>query len=264
VRWLLNCLRLMTAFLMVGCSVLSVKSGCAGKNYNPAVDALPQRTMRWWSRHEDKLDEAKRRAGQVDLLFVGDSITENFERSDAQPMLNMRPIWDELFAPPRAMNLGFNGDRTGNLLWRIRHGEVDGLQPKDIVLLIGTNNLNRSSIRPQGDSAGEISAGTAAILNELHRRMPQSRILVLSLLPTNYSADRIARIKAVNAAVQAHVASLGYARYLDVSPLFLDGSRLRPELFYDPVLSPGETPIHPTATGQRMMAEAIAKALDGP
>jgi lysophospholipase L1-like esterase len=249
---------------MVGCSVLSVKSGCAGKNYNPAVDSVPQRTMRWWVRHEDKLDETKRRAGQVDLLFVGDSITENFERSDAQAMLNMRPIWDELFAPHRAMNLGFNSDRTGHVLWRLQHGEVDGLQPKDIVLMIGTNNLSPSTIRPQGDSADEIGAGTAAILGELHRRMPQARILVLSLLPTNYSADRMARINAVNTEVQAHIASLAYARYLDVSPLFLDGSRLRPELFYDPVLRPGETPIHPSATGQRMMAEAIAKALYGP
>jgi lysophospholipase L1-like esterase len=220
VRWLLNWLRLLSAWVMVGCSVLSVKSGCAGRNYNPAVDALPQRTMRWWARHEDKLDEVKRRTGQVDLLFVGDSLTENFERTDAQPMLNMRPIWDGLFAPHRAMNLGFNGDRTGNLLWRIRHGEVDGLQPKDIVLLIGTNNLNPSSIRPQGDSAGDISAGTAAILDELHRRIPQARILALSLLPTSYSADRMTRIDAVNAAVQAQVASLAYARYLDVTRCF--------------------------------------------
>ena len=263
-RWLLNWLRLLSAWIVVGCSVVSVKSGCAGKNYNPAVDALPQRSMAWIKRHEDKCDEAKRRAGQVDLLFVGDSITQNYERTDAQALVNIHPVWDEFFAPHRAMNLGFNADRTNHVLWRIRHGEVDGLQPKDIVLLIGNNNLNHSSLRPNGDSVEEIAAGTSAVIEELHSRMPSARILVLSVLDTKFSADRSARTSALNAAVEAHVEGLNYARYLDVTPLFLAGSRVRSELFYDPIVSPGFPPIHPAAAGQRMMAEAVTHALYGP
>ena len=262
-RWLLNWLRLVSAWVMVGCSVISVKSGCAGKNYNPAVDPLPQRNMVWIRRHADKCDEAKRRAGQVDLLFVGDSITQNYERTDAQAFLNIHTVWDELFAPHRAMNLGFNADRTGHVLWRLRHGEVDGLQPKDIVLLIGNNNLSPSTIHPNGDSTEQIAAGTAAVIDELHARMPSARILVLSVLDTRFSADRSARTNALNAAVEAHVKGLAYARYLDVTGLFLDGSRVRSELFYDPIVWPGYPPVHPTAAGQRLMAEAVARTLYG-
>jgi lysophospholipase L1-like esterase len=260
VRGLLNWLRLVSAYFMVGCSIVSAKTGCAGKHYNPAVDPLPQSSMVWIRRHEEKRDEARRRAGQVDLLFVGDSITQNYERTDSKPFLNIHPVWDQLFAPHRAMNLGCDADRTGHVLWRLRHGEVDGLQPKDIVLLIGANNLNPSSIHP---SAEQIAAGTAAVIDELHRRMPAARILVLSVLPSSFSAERTARTDALNAAVQAHVTTLAYARFLDVSPLFLDGSRLRSELFYDPIVSPGSSPVHPTAAGQRLMAEAVAKALYG-
>jgi lysophospholipase L1-like esterase len=258
---LLTGLRLFSAFVMVGCSVISVKSGCAGRNYNPAVDPLPQRTLAWLQRHEAKLDETRRRAGQVDLLFVGDSITQDYERTGPQPFLNMQPIWDELFAPHRAMNLGFNGDRTGNVLWRLRHGEVDGLAPRNIVLLIGANNLTPGRLEPRGEGVEEITSGIMADVDELHRRMPGARILVLAILPSGFGAERTAETDAVNAAVRIRIERLGYARWLDVSGIFRDGQRLRQELYLDPQLYPGAVALHPSAAAQRMMAQAVAQAL---
>lgn len=247
---------------MVGCSVIAGRAGCGGSR-NLAVWAIPQRARPWSERHEAKVAETRQRAGQVDLLLVGDSITQNYEQADANPYLNFRPIWDELFAPHRAMNLGFNGDRTYNVLWRLQHGEADGLTPKDIVLLIGTNNLNPSRFEPQAESAEQVSAGVMAIVETLHRMMPEARVLVLSILPTNFSADRTAKANAMNAQVAAAVAGLGYARWLDVTGLFLDGGRVRQDLYYDGLLWPGAGALHPTAAGQRMMAEAVVKALYG-
>jgi lysophospholipase L1-like esterase len=223
--------------------------------------SVPQGSKPWRDRHNAKVAEAKRRAGQVDLVFVGDSITQNYELfRPSQPLLNFRPIWDEFFAPHRAMNLGFNADRTDNVLWRLRHGEVDGLTPRDIVLLIGANNLSPGRLEPRGETADEITSGILAVVDELHRRMPNARILVLSILPSGFNAARTAETDAVNAAVRAQVVQRPYTRWLDVSGLFRAGSRLREELYFDPTLY-GSPALHPTAAGQRMMAQAVAQAL---
>jgi lysophospholipase L1-like esterase len=247
----------LAAFGAVGFYVVSTRESLR----NPALWARPQ-SQSWWSqRHNAKVAEAKQRAGQVDLLFVGDSITQNYERAESPACLDFLPIWNELFAPHRAMNLGFNADRTGNVLWRLRHGEVDGLAPRDIVLLIGTNNLNPSRLHRRGESAAQVSAGIMAVVAELHRRMPAARILVLSLLPTNFSADRTAKANAINAEVKTEVERLPYAHWLDVTGIFLDGQRVRSDLYYDALLWPGSASVHPTAAGQRLMAEAVAGAL---
>jgi len=245
---------------MVGCATIATRAGCGG---NRAVVPLPQAKAGWIRRHEDKVAEAKQRAGRVELLFVGDSITQNYEHTDPEPYLNFGPVWDELFAPHVAMNLGFGGDRTYNVLWRLEHGEVDGLSPKDIVLLIGTNNLLESHMEPGGESADQVSAGILAVVAELHRRMPAARVLVLSILPTGFGAERNGKAEAANAQVRAALAKLEYARYLDVSGIFLDGKRVRESLFYDGRIAPGSAALHPTAEGQRAMAEAVAKALYG-
>ena len=257
-RWLLTWLRVLAAVGMLGCSALSTRLGCGG---NRAVVPLPQANYVWLARHDAKVAETKQRAREVKLLFVGDSITENYESSD-EPYWNFLPIWDKLFAPHGAMNLGFAGDRTYNVLWRLRHGEVDGLAPQQIVVLIGTNNLNAGHLEPHAEAAEQVSSGILAVVDELHARMPSARVLVLSILPTSFSADRTARTDAANAQVKAAVAKLSFARYLDVSGIFMDGKRVREELFYDRLEWPGAAALHPTAEGQRMMAEAVAQALN--
>ena len=263
-RWLLARillgLRLLAALGMVSCATVATRSGCGG---NRAMSPLPQARIAWIRRHTEKVDEARQRAGQVDLLFVGDSITQNYERTEADGYGDFRPVWNEFFAPHRAMNLGFDRDRTDNVLWRLKHGEVDGLQPKDVVVLIGTNNFFPSHLEPRGETPEQVSAGTLAVVEELHSRMPNARVLVLSILPAGYGAERMLKIDTANTQVQAAVAKLAYARYLDVSGLFLDGQRVRDELYYDGRLRPAEASLHPTVEGQRMMAEAVSVALYG-
>src|SRR5690242_8364585 len=95
----------------------------------------------WLSRHEGFVEQAK--AGGIDLLFVGDSITDNWRSRGSN-------VWNKYYAPRHAANFGIGGDRTQHVLWRIDHGELDGLKPKVIVLMIGTNNSN-------SDSADEIA-----------------------------------------------------------------------------------------------------------
>ncbi len=244
-------------------SIASTRLGCGG-SANPAIRAVPHHQTWWALRHLHKVDEVRQRGASIHLLFVGDSITQDYERDGPQPYLNFKPIWDELFAPHGAMNLGFNADQTGQVLWRLRHGEVDGLAPKDIVLLIGTNNLNNIGTGPRVQSPSQIAAGTMGVIAELHARMPSAQILVLSILPSDMSAERAAKTIAVNALVQEQLNGLRYARYLDVSAPFLDGTRVRTELYFDPKLhGPGTRSLHPDPVGQRLIARIVAAALYG-
>jgi len=245
---------------MVYCSIATTRFGCGG-DANPATRARPHAEPWWVHRHLDKVDEAKRQAGKINLVFVGDSITQDYERDE--PGLDFKPVWNDFFAPHGAMNLGFKADETGQMLWRLRHGEVNGLAPKDVVILAGANNLNRIGNDKRVQSADQITAGTMAVVQEVHSRMPAARILVLSVLPADLSAERAVKTLAVNAHVQEQVSHLPYARYLDVTGLFMDGTRVRTELYFDSRLQPGAGALHPDPIGQRMMAHAVATALYG-
>ncbi len=139
----------------------------------------------WWlPRHEQKLAEIKahREAGRrVDLVFLGDSITQGWENEG-------KAAWAASFAKYNAVALGFGGDRTENLLWRLQHGELDGMSPKAIVMMIGTNNT--------GDRLEDPALTIAGIqknLDEIRRRQPQAKVLLLALFPRGEKPDDLMR-----------------------------------------------------------------------
>ena len=129
-----------------------------------ALDA--QRPHQWWyERHDQKLKEVAK--GDYDLVMIGDSITHYWERS---------PTYHYFYGDRKVLNLGYGGDQTQNVLWRIQNGELDGLKPKVLTLLIGTNNSNRHS--PE-----HTILGIQEIINELKQRLPSTKILLISILP---------------------------------------------------------------------------------
>ncbi len=167
----------------------------------------------WWKRrHEYVLDQNKE--GNVDLVFIGDSITQGWEGAGKE-------AWSGHFAPRHAANLGFSGDRTQHVLWRLDHGELDGIKPKAAVLMIGTNNSNGSDNTPD-----EIADGIRAIVARLHDKQPQMKVLLLGIFPRgekpNPQRDKIA---AVNTSI-AKLDDGKTVRYLDIGAKFLqpDGS----------------------------------------
>ena len=138
-------------------------------------------------RHEAFLERAK--AGKVDVLFVGDSITQGWETAG-------KDAWKKLFDGLRvsAANFGIGGDRTQHVLWRVRDGmELKGLQPRVVVLMIGTNNLNANG--PQ-----EIAEGVEAVVRELRQQLPEARVLLMGVLPRGPSEKDLARqlVKEIN------------------------------------------------------------------
>jgi beta-glucosidase len=129
----------------------------------------------WWQpRHEEKLAEARKlvAAGHSpELVFIGDSITEGWEKEG-------REVWQRHYARYHALDLGFGGDRTENVLWRLQHGELDGLAPKVAVLMIGTNNTGHRAEDPS-----TTAAGIKRLLHEIRQRLPDTKVLLLAVFP---------------------------------------------------------------------------------
>ncbi len=147
----------------------------------PDVKRLPggKPSPAFLQKHEEFIRQAAETNPNV--LFIGDSITAGWLEAG-------RAIWNKHVTVYKPLNLGINGDRIENVLWRLSNGEVDKIKPKVIVLMIGTNNLYMYSV-------DEICEGVTAILNELNDRLPGSKILLLGILPRAKSPEAKVRAK---------------------------------------------------------------------
>jgi lysophospholipase L1-like esterase len=149
---------------------------------NPAA----QKLNRDIPRHKDFLKRIVQSNGAGDVIFLGDSITHGWEGQQA---------WQEHFGSFKPVNLGIGGDQTGHVLWRITEGhELDRLNPKVAVIMIGTNNTG-------GHSAQQIAGGIKAIVEELKRQKPDIKILVLGVFPRGSSADAERSLEQITAGI---------------------------------------------------------------
>lgn len=220
-----------------------------------AATPISRMDVKWWrTRFEEKQQELRK--GPVNLIFLGDSITQDYELSGPPEWRDFSPIWRRFYGDRHAVNLGFSGDATSHLLWRIEHGETDGISPKVAVILIGANNLGRLHW-----SAEDTVAGIGVIIDQLHHRLPHTKLLLLGVLPSDRSAWATETTTAINHALAARYGHGGDVTYLDVGHVFMRNGKLDRDLFLDPKLEPPEVPLHPAAEGQALMAEAIEPTL---
>jgi lysophospholipase L1-like esterase len=165
----------------------------------------------WNQKHEAFLKRAKQ--GKVDLLFLGDSITEGWGNN---------AVWQKHYGELNAANFGIGGDTTENVLWRIQNGEIEGLAPKVAVLMIGTNNFGL-----EGHQPNDVAKGVATIVQTLRKKLPTTKILLLAIFPRDEKpgADIRARIKKVNDQIMT-LDDKKAVRFLDLGPKFTnaDGS----------------------------------------
>lgn len=147
---------------------------------NTAIVPVPRPQESPQKRFEELNRRVEAAAGNVDLVFLGDSITQGWEGAG-------KNVWQKYYASRKPLNLGIGGDRTQHVLWRLDHGNLDGLKPKVVVLMIGTNNSNKEDHPP-----GEILAGVAAIVQRLRERLPETKVLLLGIFPrgTTFSDQR--------------------------------------------------------------------------
>ena len=210
----------------------------------------------WKARHEAKLLEASSRP--VQLVLLGDSITANYELKGPGPLRDYSRVWQRYYADRYALNLGFSGDGTRHLLWRIMHGEIDGIAPKVAVILIGTNDIGWLH-----RTAADTVVGIEAVLTELHFRLPATKILLVGLLPSDRGSSVRQATAEINSALAAHYGDghMPYVSYRDVSAAFLKKGVLDTSLFSDAQQFPPEPALHPSPEGQERMAAALEPTL---
>ena len=222
-----------------------------------AATPIARLDLKWWrDRHLAKLAELRR--APPSLIFLGDSITQQWEDNGPESWRNFVPEWRRFYGDRNAVNLGFKGDTTASLLWRIQNGEVDGIAPKVAVILIGANNLGRLHW-----SAEDTVLGIDAIIAELRRRLPETRILLLGVLPSERSDWTTQTTWTINRALDPKYAHDATVTFLDVGFVFMNGERLNRDLFLDLKYNPPDPPLHPSAQGQALMSAAMEPVLAG-
>ena len=192
----------------------------------------------WWKqRHEQKVELAKK--GNVDLLYIGDSITHGFEKSG-------KAMWDKYYAPRNALNIGYSADRTENVLWRLDNGEIDGISPKLAIMMIGTNNTGHRKDKPE-----MIRDGVKAICDRLRTKLPNMKILILAIFPRSANASDAMRVN--NDEANKLISKLADDKnifFLDINGKFLEADgTLTKEIMPDF--------LHPREKGYQIWAEAI-------
>ena len=190
--------------LVLGCAAHAVAQD------HDAVKPVP-RDANWMKRHDSMNERVKQ--GNVDLLFIGDSITQGWEGPG-------KAAWSEKYGKRNAVNLGIGGDRTQHVLWRLDNGNIEGIKPKLAVIMIGTNNSG-------SNTSEQIADGITAIVKKLRDKLPETKILLLGIFPRG--ADDENKNRQVNMKANEIAAKLADGKmveYLDISSKFLDDKRV--------------------------------------
>ena len=205
-------------FCFIGCDKRKVDTIS-----DPALVPV-SRSEQWWiARHNNLINAAENQK----IVFIGDSITHFWEENEFPQYDNGREAWETLLQKydNKISNLGFTGDQTQQVLWRLENGEFPvGINPEYVVLMIGTNNRH---------SPESIAAGIEKIIKIINTNAPSTQIILLSLLPrgNGNSDEDTRRNNAVNEIIKEYDGALG-VRYINIGPYYLnDDGSLKEELF---------------------------------
>ena len=206
---------------------------------NNATVPVPRLDQEWWrNRHREKVKLANK--GNYELIFLGDSITHGWENSG-------KTVFNKYYNKRKTLNLGFSGDRTEHVLWRLLNGELaTNLNPKVATIMIGTNNTGHSM-----QNAEETFLGIKAIVDLLQDRRPKMKILLLGIFPRATNPEHPQRIR--NNEINSLAKTLADSKnihYLDISTRLLDEKKNLPKSVMPDAL-------HPNEQGYKIWAKAM-------
>jgi beta-glucosidase len=227
---------------------LAAKNPCDIKSDSNAVVPVPRLDKDWWmTRHNAILERNKQ--GNVDLIMVGDSITHYWEKSG-------KSVWEQYYAKRNAVNMGFSGDKTQHVLWRLQNGEVNDINPKLAVVMVGTNNSKKNDYTSE-----QIADGIKAIVCELRTRLPNTKVLILAIFPRGSDQQRESKTQDATFNPQweknnkagklaSKIADNKMIYYLDINKKFLNKKGLLTREVMPDLL-------HPREKGYKIWAEAM-------
>lgn len=245
----------MKRFLVILPAIFACLFATAEPPVNTAIVPVPKLendSYDWYARHADVLkvkDEIN-----PEIVLIGDSITHFWGGQPKSNHVRGSKSWEFAFGKYRTLNLGFGWDRTQNVLWRLDHGELDGLHPRVVVLHIGTNNTSGTKNARQNTPA-EIAEGIRAVCIRIRAKLPEAKIILMAVFPREEKPDapRRAQIAEINKLI-ADFGKTSGIQFLDISQKLLnpDGTISR-DIMSDFC--------HPTDKGYQVWADALAPLL---
>jgi lysophospholipase L1-like esterase len=220
----------------------------SARDPGPADRPAPRTDPNSMTAHVELVEKARK--GRIDLYFVGDSIVRRWGALDYPELL---ANWNANFSGWHAGNFGWGADRTQNILWRLEHGELDGVNPKVIVILAGTNNVG--SVPGNEAKIADITRGVKAILDTCRRKAPRATIILTGILPRNDNLRVMPEIRRINGNI-ARFADGRTVRYLDVTDRMAD----REGRLLDGMMNERDN-LHPTVRGYQVWADALKPVL---
>ncbi|HLP24123.1 MAG TPA: GDSL-type esterase/lipase family protein [Acidobacteriota bacterium] len=217
------------------------------KPYDPSIGAPKRGNAHFYELHAQDLKRAKQ---PMQLLFIGDSITEGWGKAP--------DIWAANYEKYQAANFGISGDRTEHVIWRIEDGVLKGVQPKVVVLMLGTNN--------SGEHTGEqIAAADKKIVELIRANIPEAKVLLLAIFPRGPRKDKegkivddgVKRMQVIHEAnaILAKLDDGKNVRFLDIGAKFLDADGKIPD-----AVMPDQ--LHPNVAGYQIWADAMRPLLE--
>ena len=208
----------------------------------PADQPAPRTDRNSQIAHEQLLE--KKKQGKIDVYFVGDSITRRWGATDYPDFL---ANWKQNFYGWNAADFGWGGDLTQHILWRLENGELDGVNPKIIVILAGTNNVGRNA----GDDAKitEVTNGIEALIDSCRKKAPDATIILTAIFPRNDGGDVMPTINGINSRI-AKLADGKRVRFLNINEKLADKNGV---LFEGVMVDK----LHPTLKGYQIWADAL-------
>ncbi len=223
-------------------------AGLAHAQIPPADQPSPRADANSQLAHQQLLEKAKK--GGIDIYFEGDSITRRWGATDYPDFL---ANWKQNFYGWNAADFGWGGDRVENILWRLENGELDGVNPKVIVLLAGTNNVGARL--PDVARIAGITKGIKAILDACRQKAPKAVIILTAIFPRNDNPAVIPAINQINANI-AQFADGKTIRFLNVNDRLAD----KDGKLLDGMMNPGDK-LHPTLKGYQVWADGLKSIL---
>ena len=237
-------MRLIAIAIIAATAVLQ-----AGQAAAPADRPVARTDANSVAAHTQLLEKARR--GRIDLYFVGDSITRRWGATDYPEFL---AHWTQRFFGWNAANFGWGADTTQNILWRLENGELDGVQPKVIVLLAGTNNVGSATDTvPVAERAADVGRGIKALLDVMRSKAPRATIVLTAIFPRNDNLAAMPVIDEINREI-ARLADGRSIRFLNVNDKLADASGT----LFDGMM--GDR-LHPTIKGYQVWADALEPIL---
>src|SRR6476646_5690861 len=212
----------------------------------PADQPVARTDQNSLTAHAQLVEKAKR--GRIDIYFEGDSITRRWGATDYPELL---ANWNQNFLGWNAADFGWGADTIQNILWRLANGELDGVNPKIIVLLAGTNNVG-NTVPPEGDDAkvADITKGLKAVLDTLRAKAPDATIIATAIFPRNDNIAVMPTIDKINLNL-SKLADGKKIRYLDINARLAD----RDGKLFDGMMNTDK--LHPAISGYQVWADAL-------